>query len=593
MGNMITAITIENFKGISEPVRLELRPITLLFGQNSAGKSSLLHALIYAREVFERHNLDADRTLAAGDHLDLGGFRTFVHDHDLRKRIRFTFDLDVSERDLPIRAGFATGRNLHPDTKLFVDNISRDSMKCSAHVELAWSTSRDRPYVSVYEISYNGELMGRIRSDDDGRRIEIVELNHRHPLIGPTCDDPSAPSILEQWLEIGAAVLPSTHPIGLIGQTDAMPRFDRSLEIFRTIEEDEIDRVEDPGAFVNLLSEASLHNLSVGHQADVACNSLSVLLELLFLGPGLILQEVLRDFRYLGPTRIVPSRGYAATRSTESSSWANGIAGWDLLYSQPTLVERVSRLLADPQRLNLGYTLEMVEFREFESRDRLLSALQSNTVDDLEDVEGFLKKVITRQRLLFRPIESPGVTLEPADLGVGVSQMIPAVSAALDDQPIGSATVPSPMVAVEHPELNLHPRLQAELADVFLEGALAEATKGRIFFIETHSEVFTLRLFRRVRESHRRQTGPPPGDGRGEGSSAGFGDGTGYGQGDGSGTPGLELTVKPTDVGVWYVDRTTGPVTVKRIAVDVEGELIQPWPESDSLFEQDFRERYG
>ena len=51
---MITAITIENFKGISEPVRLELRPITLLFGQNSAGKSSLLHALIYAREIFER-----------------------------------------------------------------------------------------------------------------------------------------------------------------------------------------------------------------------------------------------------------------------------------------------------------------------------------------------------------------------------------------------------------------------------------------------------------------------------------------------------------------------------------------------------------
>jgi hypothetical protein len=28
----ITAITIENFKGIREPVRVELKPITLLFG---------------------------------------------------------------------------------------------------------------------------------------------------------------------------------------------------------------------------------------------------------------------------------------------------------------------------------------------------------------------------------------------------------------------------------------------------------------------------------------------------------------------------------------------------------------------------------
>jgi hypothetical protein len=98
---MITAIEIENFKGISAPVRLELRPITLLFGQNSSGKSSLLHALIYAREVFERHNLDADRTLVSGEHLDFGGFRTLVHGHDLRRPVRIAFELDLSHVDLP------------------------------------------------------------------------------------------------------------------------------------------------------------------------------------------------------------------------------------------------------------------------------------------------------------------------------------------------------------------------------------------------------------------------------------------------------------------------------------------------------------
>ena len=36
---MITGISIENFKGIREQVKLDLRPITLLFGANSAGKS--------------------------------------------------------------------------------------------------------------------------------------------------------------------------------------------------------------------------------------------------------------------------------------------------------------------------------------------------------------------------------------------------------------------------------------------------------------------------------------------------------------------------------------------------------------------------
>ena len=59
---MITAIEIENFKAIGERVRVELKPLTLLFGPNSAGKSTILQAIHYAHEIFERHNLDPHRT---------------------------------------------------------------------------------------------------------------------------------------------------------------------------------------------------------------------------------------------------------------------------------------------------------------------------------------------------------------------------------------------------------------------------------------------------------------------------------------------------------------------------------------------------
>ena len=40
---MITGISIENFKGIGERIDLQLKPLTLLFGANSAGKSTILH----------------------------------------------------------------------------------------------------------------------------------------------------------------------------------------------------------------------------------------------------------------------------------------------------------------------------------------------------------------------------------------------------------------------------------------------------------------------------------------------------------------------------------------------------------------------
>jgi hypothetical protein len=602
---MLTAIEIENFKGISEPVRLELRPITLLFGQNSAGKSSLLHALIYAREVFERHNLDADRTLSAGEHLDLGGFRTFVHDHDLKNPIRLRFELNLDGIDLPGAWEYYGDENIRDPEYRY---LSSQVKTAEVGVTIAWADREGEPFVRTYEVGINGRRIGRILCPVPGKGARILDLDGEHPVFNVKpfagIDPPATPDYFRNLLDDTRRWITPVGETGAIGvqdQQDALPDFDR-LE-GRTLYHLVIQAADDEKNWEGDTPEF--------YEQRPRLILLERILYQLLVGPGLLLRDVLKQFRYIGPQRRVPPRDYSPPRIPDPAGWANGMAGWDLLFTRPTLVERISRLLSDPQRLNLDYTLEQVEFREFESRDRLLTALKTNSIDDIEDVEGLLKKAKTRPRLLFRTIESPEVTLEPADVGVGVSQMIPAFAAALDDQPIGSATLPVQLVAIEHPELNLHPRLQAELAEVFLRGALAEATKGRIFFIETHSEVFTLRLFRRIRESHKRKSGLPPGDGRGDGagngdgrgdgSGAGYADGTGDGRGDGSGAGygdgtggGGEsvLSVKPTDVAVWYVDRSIGLVSVKQILVDVEGEFVQPWPDDDSLFEQDFRERY-
>ena len=99
---MITKITIENFKGISSPVSIELKPITLLFGSNSAGKSTIFHALLYAYEVFVNRNFSPDRTTLGGDSIDLGGFETFVHQHELDRSIRLAFELNMSSVQLDL-----------------------------------------------------------------------------------------------------------------------------------------------------------------------------------------------------------------------------------------------------------------------------------------------------------------------------------------------------------------------------------------------------------------------------------------------------------------------------------------------------------
>ena len=50
----LTRMEIANFKGIGSRQGIELRPITLLFGPNSVGKSTILQALHFLREILER-----------------------------------------------------------------------------------------------------------------------------------------------------------------------------------------------------------------------------------------------------------------------------------------------------------------------------------------------------------------------------------------------------------------------------------------------------------------------------------------------------------------------------------------------------------
>src|SRR6187455_501871 len=84
---MLSALELENFKGIAARQRIDFGPLTLLFGANSAGKSSILQALLYLHELLERGTADVDRTELGGSVLELGGFARLVHRHELDRAI--------------------------------------------------------------------------------------------------------------------------------------------------------------------------------------------------------------------------------------------------------------------------------------------------------------------------------------------------------------------------------------------------------------------------------------------------------------------------------------------------------------------------
>ncbi len=99
------------------------------------------------------------------------------------------------------------------------------------------------------------------------------------------------------------------------------------------------------------------------------------------------------------------------------------------------------------------------------------------------------EKSITYQILFGLKGSKGGRQVTIADVGFGVSQLLPIVV-------MGLRSPESAILLFEQPEIHLHPKLQANLADFFLTLALS----GKRLLVETHSDHFINRLRRRIAE---------------------------------------------------------------------------------------------
>lgn len=189
------------------------------------------------------------------------------------------------------------------------------------------------------------------------------------------------------------------------------------------------------------------------------------------IGPALL--NELGRIIYLGPVRRLAQRDYVWAGRMPAHIGDDGAKAVDAL-----IASGVARQLATKRRQMLP-----VEAKLFEQTIHWLK--QMNLADGLS-----IRALggSARYELL---IENDGQTSNLKDVGVGVSQVLPVIVAALFAQP-------GHIVIVEEPESHLHPLAQSKLAELF-----AEISKERNvqFIVETHSE----HLFRRMQTLIARQ----------------------------------------------------------------------------------------
>lgn len=578
---MLTSLEIENFKGIAARQRVDFAPLTLLFGANSAGKSTILQALLYLHELIQHGSADVDRTELGGSVLELGGFARLVHKHDIERAIvlraefatpggleRFGRDLtefpfpdlddEVESAWLELTVRFlTTGSFRGPIVERAVFGVNGDPEPL-VWLEVGATLREGEPLHARVNLGHpllaseDRELLSTIATESDGTRRHV---NAKHAP-ADTTEAWERVAIAERVLhrkaetegEGGSGAAPGladgsgfgdgrSLPVFALarGRASALPAPDEPLRVV-TAGDVEADREEVLALRLKPRSEETrqqIHALesSIALRERVAGDVRSFL-EMVVLGTTSQLASILRDAQYIGPLRTIPPRGFLYERSGRIANWADGLAAWDMLLADRlTLVERTNAWLR-----KLGAGCQVVVQQLFDER-----------ADAEEIAGGHVDK--TARRLLLDT--GAGSFVLPSEVGAGISQLIPVVVAAIDGR--GSMTL------VEQPEIHVHPAVQVRLGDLLIEGATREGGR-RSLIIETHSEHLMLRLLRRVRETTDKELP--------------------------EGTPGFA----EANLSVLHVERQPEGVHVRRLRVDERGEFVDKWPQG--FFEERAQELF-
>ena len=394
---MLKSLRIQNFKCWRDTGDIRMAPITLFFGCNSSGKSSIGQFLMLLKQTAE----SSDRRAVLypggkGSAVQLGTYRDMVFRHVQDQNIAFSYVWNMPE----------SLRVKNPETEqIFFGDVLAFNAEIGLNEAQSMSVKRFN-----YTLNNNhGFSVGMTQAGTaktGGYRVDSDKYHLRRKK-GRAWDIPA--------------------PVKFYGFPDEVVAYHQNADF--------------------------THLLNLEHEKFF--NSIS----------------------YLGPLRMKAERTYlwqGITPETVGFSGENAVA---------------AILASKNRRISLGYRKQAKSFDEIIATSLCKMGLveKVKVVAISEQRQEYEVKVLTKGGREW--VDLP-------DVGFGISQVLPVLVQCYY-APMGS------IILMEQPEIHLHPRAQALLADVMID-VIHSRENGKPrniqLIIETHSEHFLRRLQRRIAE---------------------------------------------------------------------------------------------
>ncbi|MDE0467868.1 MAG: AAA family ATPase [Candidatus Poribacteria bacterium] len=519
---MLHALELENFKAFGKRARIPFAPITLIFGENSAGKSSILQALNLLKQTLESRNPTEAPLLPKTENgiVDLGSFQEMLFDHDLERtlsiRVETTLDSLYSLRfplyrknKIAIEFSF---KRPSLEAEVYLDQIGiyyAESGECIAKFQRLDTTEESEAFLRG--MSFSRPLSGILSSRLTALKCVWLTAEPEYWKWEFEWHKEKKEGILNELREMLTALQHANdeHKEDNKRLQQECRSLNDGIEFFssdfdlKTYISKRHDKEVNGG--IGVYGFLPIGGMGPPHRRKFRPLLHRLSDDIIFSAPKLAIAAggaLELDLVYLFPMssfRRPPERLYIFTGTSPEDVGYRGDLLPDLLLRRPELVKDTNEWL---NRLNMDYELEV-------------KPVGTDTGDLFE-----VRLIDTRRK--------EGVSVALTDVGFGISQLLPFI--------VQSLVSEERIISIEQPEVHVHPKLQADLGDLLAE-AIKEPRQNR-FIIETHSEHLILRLQRLIRNK----------------------------------------LLEPEDVSVIYVSRGPEGAKALRLHLDEDGDFIDEWP---------------
>jgi predicted ATPase len=521
---MLKELRIENFKAFGNEQQVPLAPITLIYGPNSSGKSSIIQSLLLLYQSFQGNIQTSSKLIFRGEYVDLGSFLSVLFQHDTRRPLNLAFRFSSPR----FRRGLSFGSTVRPRD---LDRI----VQLTFELEKERSRGRSEPELTQMRYSF---------SDPS---VLDVGLQRVAPPQSASDEFPNE-AFPEKLFRLDSRLSAQSvaRYVSAI-QKDSVAARDNAIFSTKGFQKLVAESEPPPVELVRLIRNASFaaYGMLPGRMGSFSSNeddpelgtapsrespSAATRFMFGFSSPIFTLSREFYDhilaLSYLGPLRSPPERHYIVSGADRESVGTRG--------------ERMPQLLFRRRREGI-----LKKIDEWFSRFSIPYQVDVKSAGN--DLTGEIITVVLTDR--------NGVSVSPSDVGFGIGQLLPIVVEGMVS--IGK------LICVEQPEIHLHPRLQAHIADFLIDTAKTQAAAvsdvrgtrrdvgGNQWIVETHSEALMLRFQRRIKEK----------------------------------------MIPPEFLSVLYVEPNQSGSRVLRIRLSDDGSFIDDWPQG--FFEEGFNEIFG